>query len=130
MRFMRWLAILAACILIISCFFPWVTVNASKEFVATGFDAVAIGFGKPALVHTFFSVLFIIFLLIRRIWSLRTSFFISAFNVAWAIRNFVLMGTCRDGICPTKHTGIYVMLTSSILMLVFILFSDVKAKEK
>ena len=130
MQIMKWLSIAAIAALITGCFFPWASVE-SRGIVVSGFHAEAIGFGKPGWIHLVLSLVFLFFLLLNKIWSLRTAFFISAFNIAWGIRNFVAFSSCGGGECPTKHVALYIVLTAPVLATVFMLLSEKKpGKEK
>ncbi|MGN6401384.1 MAG: hypothetical protein ACTHMD_13080 [Flavisolibacter sp.] len=125
---MKWLSIATMAALIISCFFPWISIE-SKNIVVTGFNASAINFGEPGMIHTVLGSIFIILLLLNKIWSLRIAFFISTFNIAWAIRNFFALSTCSGGECPVRHTALYVVLISSVLACLFMLFIQKKVDE-
>ncbi|MGZ3887440.1 MAG: hypothetical protein ACXVBR_11610 [Flavisolibacter sp.] len=125
MQIMKWVSITAILALIASCFFPWISIE-SRNIVATGFHAEAVRFGKPGWIHLVLGVLFIFLVLLNRIWSLRTAFFISAFNIAWAVRNFIALSSCSGGECPTKHPALYVVLIASILAAVCMLFIEKK----
>jgi len=128
MQSIRWLAILTAGILITACFFPWVSV-AQKNFFVGGFYSSANNrFGEPGLLHTIFCSVYILLLLLNRIWSIRTAFFISAFNIAWAVRNFMVIPACSGGTCPEKHTALFVILIGSILLLLLTSLIGVKSK--
>jgi hypothetical protein len=74
--------------------------------------------------------IYIIFTLIPRIWSQRSNLLICAFNLAWAIRNYILISTCRMGECPEKKSGLYLSLLASALMLLASFFPDVKIKAE
>jgi hypothetical protein len=128
MQSMRWLAILAAGVLITACFFPWISVE-QKNFFVGGFNSSADSrYGQPGLFHTIFCSIYIFLLLLNRIWSIRTAFFLSAFNIAWTIRNYIAISACSGGICPEKHTALFVLLIGSILLIVFPLLIEVKPK--
>ena len=60
---------------------------------------------------------------------MRSAFFIAAFNVAWAIRNYIVISACSGGICPEKHTGLYTILIGSIFLLVVTPFIRVKESK-
>jgi hypothetical protein len=128
MQIMKWLSIASIVALIISCFLPWISIE-SKDIVVTGFDAAAIKFGEPGLIHVVVGSIFIILLLLNKLWSLRTAFFISTFNIAWAIRNFFALSTCSGGECPVRHTALYVVLISSVLACIFMLFIQKRVDE-
>lgn len=129
MQSIRWLSVLTAAVIITACFFTWVSVE-SKSFFAGGFfSSDNSRFGQPGILHTTFCSVIILFLLLNRTWSVRTAFFISAFNVAWAVRNYVVISACSGGVCPEKHTGLYTILIGSILLLLLTPFIEVKPKK-
>ncbi|HEX2609224.1 MAG TPA: hypothetical protein VHK91_17705 [Flavisolibacter sp.] len=123
MRMMKWLTLAAVCVLILSCFFTWVTIP-SRDITVSGFHSEGTSFGKPGIFHMVLSALFIGFLLINRIWSKKVAFFIGAFNVAWATRNFIAISACSGGTCPEKHAALYMLLFSSVLAALFTLLID------
>ena len=125
MRYMKWLSLIMACLVIIACFFPWISFEARSVTIEGMKDSE---YGKPGLFHLILCGLFIIFSLLGKVWSQRTAFFISAFNIAWALRNYILIPSCVGGTCPEKHTAIYVILICSILTSIFILFSTANVK--
>jgi len=129
MQSIRWLAVLTAGILITACFFPWVSVEQKKFVVGGFFSSAASRFGQPGLFHTLFCSIYILLLLLNKIWSIRTAFFVSAFNIAWAVRNYIAISACSGGVCPEKHTAIFVILIGSILLLVLTALIEVKAKN-
>ena len=118
---MKWLSIIFYLLVIGACFFPWVTIE-SRNIVISGLDGSALGYGKPGLLHITLSVLVICFLLFGKMWSMRTAFFMGAFNIAWAARNFLALSACSGGICPHRHPALYVVLAASFLGLFFLLF--------
>jgi len=128
MRWMKWTGIGAAILLAGSCFMPWVYVS-WKDFTATGIYAGE-KFQHPASFHFLFTVLFILLTLVPKIWAMRWNLLVVALNTAWALRNFLIIPTCAAGLCPEKKSGIYLMLLSSLLMLVSALFPDIKGKQK
>jgi len=128
MQITKGLSLASVAALILSCYFPWVSIE-SKNLVVTGFHAEAMNFGKPALLHIFLSGIFIIFILLNKIWSLRAAFFVSAFNIAWGIRNFIALSSCSGGECPIKHTALYIVLVAPVLASIFMLLID-KNPEK
>ncbi len=128
MQIMKWISVLMGTIVIASCFFPWVTIE-SKNIIIGGFHSTVNIFGKPGLVHLILCSIYIMFLMLNKTWSIRTAFFIGALNIIWAVRNFILISACRGGECPEKQMALYVMLISSVLLPVLILFIDTKQKS-
>jgi hypothetical protein len=128
MRWMKWLGLLAAILLIISCFTPWVVIE-SRHMVISGVDATGTNFGKPGYFHFILTGLFLIFLITPRIWAKRSNLLIGAVNIAWAIRNFIIITACHMGECPEKKSGIYFTVFASAIMLLSTFFPDIKLKS-
>lgn len=128
MQSIRWLAILTAAIIITACFYTWVSVDEKNFFVGGFFSSANSRFGEPGILHVAFCSVYILLLLLNKIWSIRTAFFISAFNIAWGIRNFIVISACSGGLCPEKHTAIYVILIGPLGLIALTSFIEVKAK--
>ena len=76
------------------------------------------------------SVAAMIMFLAPYIWAKRTNIFIVAFNIAWAVRNYILLSRCYGGECPEKKTGLYLLLAASLVMMVAAFVPDIKIKEE
>jgi len=129
MRYMKWIGLVAVILLIVSCFIPWVFIP-SKNIIVSGVDSTGTNFGKPGYTHFVLSVFFIIFHFIPKLWAKRINLLIVALNIAWAIRNYFIISMCREGECPEKQIGLWLVLLASVLMLVAALFPDVQLKEE
>ena len=120
---MKWLSVLAAVVLIICCFQPWILIE-SRQIVVSGVDAPGTRFGKPGYMHLVWSGLFILLALIPRVWAVRWNLAVVALNLAWALRNFFLLTTCQGGECPEKLPAFYVVVVCCAMMLLGALLSD------
>jgi hypothetical protein len=129
MRYMKWIGLAAAILLVVSCFSPWVFIE-SRNITVSGIDATGTNFGKPGYFHLLMTALFLICTFIQRVGAKRTNLLITALNLGWAIRNYFIITICQAGECPEKKMGIYLLLLASILMLVSALFPDMKLKEE
>lgn len=129
MKYGMWIGILAIIVLIIACFIPWVYIE-SKNIIVSGFYAEGTNFGKPGLLHFILSVFILLGFIISRIWIKRTNIFLCAINLAFAVRNYILITTCFAGECPEKKIGIFLILISSIIMMVAALFPNISVKTK
>jgi hypothetical protein len=127
MQIMKWMGVAAAVVLVIACFFPWVVIE-SKDIVVTGVETTGTAFGKPGYFHFIFVGIYLLLVLINRVWSKRINIFMSGFNVAWALRNFMIISICYGGECPVKQAGLYMVLISSVVMLLSVLFSNAAVK--
>ena len=129
MRFLKWIGLVAVVLLVFSCFIPWVFIE-SRNITVTGIDATGTNFGKPGYFHFVMSVFFLFFSLVPRVWAKRANLLVTALNLGWAIRNFIIIGACEGGECPLKKTGIWLVAVSSIIMLLSSLFPDMKLQQK
>jgi len=131
MRNMKWIGLLVSISLVIACFMPWVTID-SKSLVLSGVDTSGTTFGKPGYFHFFLVVFFIFCTFVQKVWAKRLNLLITALNIGWAVRNFFIIAGCSGGECPVRKAGIWIILLSSVLMLITALFPDMKlpAEEK
>lgn len=123
-----WLGLFATIILVVACFYPWVTIP-SKNIIISGVDSGSTDFGKPGYLNFILSGIYAIFLVIPKEWARKISLFAAAFNVAWAVRNFLIISTCHAGICPEKQPAIYIVLVAAIVMLVALMFTKITVKQ-
>jgi len=129
MRLKYILSFLAVILLIFSCFLPWITIE-SKGITITGINTVPTKFGKPAYFHFIWAGLYLFSLTINKLWAKRTAVVLAAFNIAWALRNFLLLPVCSGGECPVKQQGLYLLLTASLAMFITPLLSEKSPGEK
>jgi hypothetical protein len=125
MRLMKWVGIAAAILLIVACFMPWVIIP-SKNITVSGVSTDGTSFGKPAYLHFILALSFVFLSLIKRIWAKRVNLILVALNLAWAIRNYFMVSTCRAGECPEKQLAIFLIVIASVIMLIAALFPDIK----
>jgi len=126
MRFLKPIGFIAAIGMIVLCFFPWVVIE-SNSIVITGMQTTGTNFGKPGYLHLVFTALYILLLLVPKVWSRRINLFFTAFNVAWAFRNFILISACYGGECPVKQPALYLLILTAVAMLLVILLAPEKA---
>lgn len=107
---------------------PWVII-VSKNITVTGVDATGTNFGKPGYFHFFFGFFFLIFHLVPTLWAKRWNLVVVALNIAWAVRNYFIISMCREGDCPEKQMGLWLVMAASVLMLLAALFPDITLKE-
>ena len=129
MRYMKWIGLAAALVLVVSCFTPWVFIE-SANITVSGVDASGTNFGKPGYFHFILAAVFLCCTFIPRIWAKRLNLLITGLNVGWAVRNIFILAACSGGECPVRKTGIWLMLLASLLMLVSALFPDMKVPEE
>jgi hypothetical protein len=129
MRWMKWIGIMSAILLVVFCYTPWVFIH-SKQLTISGVNTNGTNFGKPAYFHFVMAAIYIALALISKLWSQRSNLLIGAFNLAWSFRNFIIIPVCMMGECPEKKQGLYMTLFASILMMIAALFPGIKLKQK
>jgi hypothetical protein len=121
--FTRVLGIAAVVMLIVSCFMPWAYYPDLKEYF-TGFYSAVNKYGKPAKFLITVAIISLVCQLVPKLFLKRLNIFLVSLNLAYAIRNYILYAACYRGICPDKQTGLYLMLFSSIALMVVALMSS------
>lgn len=129
MRYMKWIGLAAVLLLVVSCFTPWVII-ASQNIIVSGVDSTGTNFGKPGYTHFVLSFFFIIFHFIPKLWAKRSNLLVVALNIAWAVRNYFIISMCREGECPEKQIGLWLVIAASALMLLAALFPDIQLKQE
>jgi hypothetical protein len=128
MKYSQWIGVLAAVVLVAGSFMPW-TFHPDLNKTFTGFFSENNVYGKPGKFFMFFSIVAIIFFLTPKLWAKRWNLLICSLVFAFAIRSFIVFSGCYRGICPEKRYGLWVVLFSSLLMLVAALLPDLKRKN-
>src|SRR3954452_4416821 len=98
MRWMKWIGIMSAILLVVFCYTPWAFIH-SKQLTISGVNTNGTNFGKPAYFHFVMAAIYIVFALISKLWSQRSNLLIGAFNLAWSFRNFIIIPVCMMGEC-------------------------------
>lgn len=129
MKYAQQIGIITALILIALCFLPWSVID-SKQLTVTGFAAEGTSFGRPGLFHVLFCSVMIAFFALPRIWAKRTNVFLGAINLAWAIRNYVLVSSCMLGECPEKQPALFGILGCAIVIQAMVLFPRIDLTRK
>jgi len=125
---MKWVGFLATIALIAACFFPWVFIE-SKNITVTGIQSAGTSFGKPAYFHFVMAAFYLVFNFTPRIWAKRVNLLIVALNIGWTARNYFLISACAGGECPEKKVGLYIVVISSVAMMVVTLFPKIELQK-
>ena len=129
MRYTKWIGLAAAILLLVSCFMPWIVIE-SRGITVSGVAGEGTNFGKPGYFHFLLTAFFLICTFTPRIWAKRVNLLIGALNLAWAVKNFFMLTRCYGGECPQRQAGMWLMMAASIIMLVTVLFPDMKVPKK
>ena len=126
-KILHWIGLSACILLTVSCFMPW-AYYADINKVFTGFFSEQNSYGKPGVFLVFFAAIIFVFMLLPKIWAKRANLFLGALEVSYAFKTYVLYTTCYNAYCPEKRMGIYLMLFSTILILLAAIFPAMKLK--
>ena len=130
MRYSNYIGIAAGVLMIISATFTWIYI-ASINATYSGFGSETFNkFGKPAMMNVILLVIAFVLFLVPKLWAKRANTFVGAINFAWALRNLLLLSTCRNGECPQTTMWLYVYFAASIVVLVMAVLPDMKVIEK
>lgn len=127
MKYSQLIGVIAALVVITLCFFPWSYI-ASKHIIVEGLDAEGTKLGKPGLMNVILCSIAVLLFLMPKIWAKRINVFITAFNFAWSIRNYIIASYCFMGECPEKRTSLYLLLAFSFIVLIMALLPKMKLK--
>ena len=131
MKYSQQIGILAALLVIGSCFLPWIEIPALniKLNGINGFVNKNITFGTQIKPHTFFCIIAIVLFLINKVWAKRTNIFICFLSLTWAIKNFILFSVCRPE-CPSIKIGLYSLLIFAVVMQIMSFLPTTKIESK
>ncbi|MGB4844106.1 MAG: hypothetical protein WBP16_06560 [Ferruginibacter sp.] len=128
-KYLHWLGIAACITLIVCCFLPWVY-YADINQTFTGFYSYKNEYGKPGKFLVLLASIALLFIIIPKIWAKRANLFICAITVAYAVKTFILFGSCYNNYCPEKLFSLYLMVAVSIIMLIASGFPHLKLVNK
>jgi uncharacterized membrane protein len=129
MKYSKWIGLAGVALLVFASFQPWMAVP-SKDIVITGMNTAGTNFGKPALMNIIMACIAAVLFVAPWVMAKRINLFFCGFNIAWCLRNFVVISACRAGECPEKLYGLYLLALASVVMLLCSFFPDVKLNEE
>ena len=121
--------IIACIILLLSCFMPW-AFYADIHETFTGFYSFQNQYGKPGKFLSVLAMIAFALMMLPKIWAKRANLFVCALAVGYAIKTYILFTSCYNAYCPEKKAGIFIMLLSTIIMLVSSAFPDLKINKQ
>jgi hypothetical protein len=128
MKYSQQIGIVSCLALVGACFMPWSLIaELNTELSGVhGYISPVLDYGKQIYAHAFFVALMIACFSVRIIWIKRANVFIAAANLALAIKNFILFSICREGICPERKAGLYllILLAAVILLMTFLVTTN------
>ncbi len=125
MKYYKIIGLVSCALLIISCFMPWAYyADLNKTF--NGFFSEKNNYGKPGKFFVFFAVASIALIYVDKVWAKRIQLFLSALNIGYLIKTYILFTSCYNTYCPEKRAGLYLLVASSVLIMIVSIFPDLK----
>jgi uncharacterized membrane protein YjjP (DUF1212 family) len=119
----------ACIILFVSCFMPW-AYYADLHKTFNGFFSEQNTYGKPGIFFVFIAISSAILIYLDKVWAKRTHIFLTALNIGYLVKTYILFTSCYNAYCPEKKLGLYLLVLSCVALLIVSVFPDVKLKEE
>jgi uncharacterized membrane protein YjjP (DUF1212 family) len=119
---------MACALLILSCFLPW-AYYADLHKTFNGFTSEQNAYGKPGKFFMFFAITSIVLISLNKTWAKRVLIFLSALNIGYLIKTYILFTSCYNAYCPEKRIGLYLLILSSAVIMIVSVFPDLKLAE-
>jgi hypothetical protein len=126
MKYSKWIGLVAAVLVIVSCYMVWIDVPSVSLEIGGMHSSGKQNYGRPGLLNLIMAVMAILFFLLPYIFAKRANIFIGAFNIAWSMRNFILLSKCYGGDCPIRKTGLYLLMGASLVLMVMTFLPDLE----
>jgi len=111
---------------------PWVFVPGLNITLSgvNGYVSENLYLGKPLIFYLIFLTIMIIFFVLPKIWAKRINVFLGAIVLGYSIYNYLLFTLCREGVCPEKKKGIYLLLVSALIVQMMTFFPKINISDK
>jgi hypothetical protein len=132
MKYSQMIGIIAALSIFGICYMPWVFVPGPNVTLSgvNGYVSENLYFGKPIKFYLFFLCIMIIFFALPKVWAKRVNIFLGAIVLGYSIYNYLLFTLCREGVCPEKKKGIYLLLVSAVIVQLMTFFPKITIPDK
>ena len=125
----KWIGLAGFGLLVLACFLPW-TYHGDIDKTFTGFYSEKNIYGRPGKFLLIIAGLTMLSSFINLVWLKRLALFLSAINVAYAVKTFLVFGSCYLGYCPEKKIGLWLMLITTFIIFIASLFPDGKMQGR
>lgn len=118
------------CLFLFYCTTQPLVIIDSKHLVLTGWETTGSNFGQPGKFILYMGIANIILFALPFIWAKRFNMAFATLNVAWSIRNYLILSACAMGECPEKQWAIIacIILSAGILAMTFLPKIEVNKK--
>jgi hypothetical protein len=128
MKFAHWLGCISSLLLIAAVFQPWIYIP-SVNLTISGWHAAGTNFGKPGLVPLVLCSLMAILFLIPKVWAKLITILLATLQLAWMIRNYILLTTSFIGEVPDKTWVLQSLIPLSLVIILMSFLSRAPLKS-
>jgi len=128
MKFAHWLGCISCLLLIAAVFQPWIYIP-SVNLTISGWHAEGTNFGKPGLVPLVLCSLMAILFLIPKVWAKLITILLATLQLAWMIRNYILLTTSFIGEVPDKTWVLQSLIPLSLIIILMSFLSRAPLKS-
>jgi hypothetical protein len=122
MKYAHVIGFLASAAVVLLVFQPWIFIP-SVQLTISGWSAEGTDFGKPGLVPLVFSAIMCLLFWIPKVGAKVTTIILATLQLAWMMRNYILLTTSYIGEIPEKQWALIVLVPLTGLVLVMSLLS-------
>ena len=128
MKFAHLLGCISCLLLIAAVFQPWIYIP-SVNLTISGWHAEGTNFGKPGLVPLVLCSLMAILFLIPKVWAKLVTILLATLQLAWMIRNYILLTTSFIGEVPEKTWVLQSLIPLSLIIILMSFLSRAPLKS-
>jgi hypothetical protein len=129
MKYSSWIGFVAAVTVIVVCYSTWVFIPSAQLSIGGMLSSAKNNFGRPGLLHLILTGVAAILFVLPRTWAKRTNIFFTGLNMAWAVRNYIVLTKCYAGDCPEKKGALYLLIIACAVMLLMSMLPDMELKN-
>jgi hypothetical protein len=127
MKYAHWIGCVSCLLLIVGVFQPWIYIP-SVQLTISGWHAEGTNFGKPGLVPLVLCSIMAILFLLPKVWAKLVTILLATMQLAWMIRNYILLTTSFIGEVPDKTWVLQSMIPLSLVIILMSFLSSAPLK--
>jgi hypothetical protein len=127
MKYAHWIGCVGCLLLIVGVFQPWIYIP-SVQLTISGWHAEGTNFGKPGLVPLVLCSIMAILFLLPKVWAKLVTILLATMQLAWMIRNYILLTTSFIGEVPDKTWVLQSMIPLSLVIILMSFLSSAPLK--
>ena len=128
MKFAKWIGCVSCLLLIAAVFQPWIYIP-SVNLTISGWHAEGTNFGKPGLVPLVLCSIMAILFLLPKVWAKLVTILLATMQLAWMIRNYILLTTSFIGEVPDKTWVLQSLIPVSLVIILMSFLSKAPLKS-